>query len=127
MRFLLAFFLLASTVNAGPLDWAKHHKRFLLMEGAALAGAGIDAAGIHHCRKYSGSVENCQSHYGPAWATFGIDAGFTTIVMPSLAEACWKDSGGKFCYGLAYGATAWQTTWGLHEYKIKFKKENDSQ
>lgn len=31
------FLCLASSTPAGPIEWAKHHKRFLLMEGAAVA------------------------------------------------------------------------------------------
>jgi len=114
--------LWASTVSAGPLDWAKHHKRFLLMDGAAIAGASIDAAGLHHCRRTNG-VEPCTAHYGAAWATFGITTGLTTIVMPSVAESCWKNDGGKFCNIFAYSGSAAQAAWGVHEWRIRAKTD----
>jgi hypothetical protein len=123
-RLLLLFlaFALGSAADAGPLDWAKHHKRFLLMEGAAVAGASIHAAGLHHCRKTNG-VEPCDLHYGTAWANFGIVAGLNVIVMPSVAESCWKDGQGKFCYIFAYGGSAAQGVWGLHEASIRRNNE----
>jgi hypothetical protein len=109
---------------AGPLDWAKHHKRFLLMEGAAVGAALVDAHGLHHCRRTNG-VEPCTAHYGEAWATFGIVAGMNVIVMPSLAEACWKDgNSGKFCYPLAYTGPAIELGYGIHEWRIKKPKED---
>ena len=126
MKHLLAVvvcLVLASSAPAGPLEWAKHHKRFLLMEGAAVAGASIDAAGLHHCRRTNG-VEPCTAHYGAAWATFGITTGLTTVVLPSLAEACWKNDGGKFCYPLAYSGSVGQAAWGVHQWTIKKKPED---
>jgi hypothetical protein len=117
-RLLLIFLLLAQPVSAGPLEWAKHHKRFLLMEGAAIAGASIHAYGLHHCRRTNG-VEPCDEHYGAAWASYGILTGMNVIVMPSVAESCWKDDGGKWCNLLAFGGSATQAGWGIHEWRIK--------
>ena len=90
------------------------------MEGAAFAGAGIHAAGLHHCRHTNG-VEPCDLHYGAAWANFGIATGMNVIVMPSTAEACWKDGGGKWCYPLAFAGSAVQAGWGVHEWRIHAK------
>jgi len=58
---VILFLLLAPVANAGPKHWAKTHKRFLFMEGAAFTAASIHAAGLHHCRKVNG-VEPCDEH-----------------------------------------------------------------
>ena len=129
--FLLLSLALAGRANAGPLDWAKHHKRFLLMESAALGASAIHASGLHHCRKLNG-VEPCDSHYGAAWASFGITAGLTTIVLPATAEGCWasvltdankKDEGGKWCNLLAYGGSGAQAGFGIGQWRIHTKPE----
>jgi len=112
---------LGGAAQAGPIDWAKHHKRFLLMEGAAVAGASIHAAGLHHCRHTNG-VELCDEHYGSAWAMFGVWTGMNTIIFPAVAEGCWRDQQGKFCNIFAYGGSATQGAWGVHEAAIH-KKE----
>lgn len=106
--------------SAGPLEWAKHHKRFLLMESAAVGGALLHAHGLHQCRRNNG-VEPCDAHYGEAWASYGIVTGLNVIVMPSTAEACWKDGGGKWCYPLAFVGSAAQAGWGVHEWRIHAK------
>jgi len=113
-----------STAQAGPLDWARHHKRFLLMEGAAVVSASVHAAGLHHCRRVNG-VEPCDAHYGAAWASFGVVTGLNVIVMPSTAEACWKNDGGKACYPLACAGSATQTVWGVHEWRIQHVEKPD--
>jgi hypothetical protein len=113
----LLFFLLVSPANAGPVEWIKHHKRFLLMEGAAIAAVSIHAAGLHHCRVLNG-VEPCDEHYGAAWAQFGILSGMTIVVMPTIAEGCWKGGHGHFCDTLAYGGSAFQASWGVREWRI---------
>lgn len=117
-KILLCLALLVGwqSAQAGPIDWIKNHKRFLLMEGAAVAGASIDAWGLHHCRVPG--VERCTAHYGEAWASFGVATGMTTVVLPAIAEGCWNDEGGKFCYIFAYGGSTVQAAWGLHEYSL---------
>jgi hypothetical protein len=123
MKRLLPFFLLvAFSAHAGPKDWIQRHKRFLFMEGVAVAGASIHAAGLHHCRR--GGVERCDEHYGAAWAAFGFTSGITVIAMPAVAEGCWKNEGGKFCNILAYGGSATQAGWGVHEFTIKKNPES---
>ena len=37
--------------------------------------------------------------------------------MLGAAEACWKNQGGKFCYGLAYGVPATQTAFGIKDFR----------
>jgi hypothetical protein len=114
---LLVLLLLVQPTPAGPRDWIRHHKRFLVMEGAAITGASIHAAGLHHCRHYAG-VEACDAHYGAAWAAFGFTSGITVIAMPAVAEGCWKNEGGRFCNVLAYGGSITQAAWGVHEWRI---------
>ena len=123
MRKLLLFaLLLPSVAQAGPLDWAKHHKRFLLMEGAAVAGASIHAYGLHHCRRTNG-VEPCDEHYGSAWGGFAAATIMTVVVMPAVAEGCWKDQLGHFCDAFAYAPPVIQGAWGVHEARIKTRRE----
>jgi len=126
-RFISLFLLLASLAGpaqAGPRDWLSHHKRFLLMESAALGASAIHASGLHHCRKLNG-VEPCDSHYGAAWASFGITAGLTTIVLPATAEGCWKDEGGKWCNLLAYSGSAAQAGFGLGQWRKRNAKSEE--
>jgi hypothetical protein len=126
---VIAALFLATSANAGPLDFIKHHKRFLFMEGAAIAGASIHAYGLHHCRRLNG-VEPCDENYGAAWAGFGVSTGFTTIVFPAIAEGCWKSfdsvsstrDGGKFCNIFGYTPSAVQASWGIHEATIHVQK-----
>ncbi len=120
---ILALLLLAGSVQAGPKHWVATHKRFLLMEGAAIAGASIHAAGLHHCRHVNGA-EPCDEHYGSAWAMFGVTTGLTVVALPATAEGCWKNGGGKFCYAFAYGGSAFQAGWGLREWRTHAKKED---
>lgn len=122
-RKLLALFLccfLVPAANANPFakvyHYVGHHKRFFAMEGAAIGGAALHAYGLNHCRRPPGDVERCDEGYGSAWAGFGSTTGFTVVVLPSVAEACWKHDGGKPCYALAFGGTAFQAAWGIHEY-----------
>jgi hypothetical protein len=118
---LFAALLLATATEAGPRHWLATHKRFVSMEaiaiGAAIAGAGIHAYGLHHCRRLNG-VEPCDEHYGAAWAMFGVSAGVTVIVMPAIAEGCWKDNWTRSCYVFAYSGSSFETWWGIHEARI---------
>jgi len=116
-RLLILLVLLTQTASAEPLDWAKHHKRFLLLEGAAITGAAIHAAGLHHCRRTNG-VEPCDAHYGSAWVNFAAVTSMTVVVMPAVSESCWKDGNGKFCHLFAWPAPAIQAGWGIHEWRI---------
>jgi hypothetical protein len=113
---LFAVLLLATTASAGPLNWAKHHKRFLLMEGAAVTATAVGAYGLKHCRDVD--VEHCTGHYGAAWGIFGFEVG-ASFAMTAVAEGCWKDGGGKPCYVLGYSASAFETWWGVHEYRSR--------
>jgi hypothetical protein len=117
---IAALLIFTSTVNAGPIEWAKHHKRFLLMEGAAVGSAIIGAQGLKACR--STGVEKCTAHYGAAWATFGVGTGLN-FAMTGVAEGCWKNEGGKFCNIFAYGGSAVQAGWGIHEWRLKAPKD----
>jgi hypothetical protein len=118
---LILALLFALPANAGPIHWAKHHKRFLLMEGAAIGSTAIGAYGLKHCRDVD--VERCTGHYGAAWGIFGFETG-ATFAMTAVAEGCWKDGGGKPCYVLGYSATAFETWWGIHEYRRRANGKN---
>lgn len=120
---LAAILLTTGRAEAGPLEWIKTHKRFLLMEGAAIGAASIHAAGLHHCRRTG--VENCQAKYGAAWASFGVITGMNVIVMPVLAESCWKNGEGKFCYIPAYGGSAAQFGFGVSQWRKEKHVETD--
>lgn len=119
-RSLLLALLLPLTASAGPLHWAKTHKRFLLMEGAATGSALFGAYALNHCR--ATGVEKCTGHYGAAWGIYGFGVGLN-YAMTGVAEACWKNDGGKECYIPAYGGSATQTVWGIHEYERRDNAE----
>ena len=124
-RLLILFLLFALPVKAGPLDWVKHHKRFLLMESAAIGAAGLHAYGLHKCRHNNG-VEPCDEHYGAAWAFFGVVTGVNMVVLPAVAEGCWKDGHGKFCNIFAYGGSAAQAGYGIYQARIRREHEHDN-
>lgn len=120
----LAALLLIFTipVEAGPKHWIAHHKRILLVEGAAFGAAAIHYKGLDRCRRMNGP-EPCDEHYGAAWAVFGFVTVVNVVAMPAVAEGCWKDGHGKFCNIFAYGGSAAQAGWGLHEATIRRKHE----
>ena len=125
MRTLLAIALLcsASLAEAGPRDFVKHHKRFLLMESAATGSAIWGGYALAHCRSIG--VEKCTGHYGSAWGIFGTGVGLN-FAMTAVAEGCWKDGQGHFCDVFAYGGSAAQTVWGAHEFYLGGQREADT-
>lgn len=98
--------------------WAGQHKRFLLMEGAAVTGAVIHYKGLQHCRRVNG-VEPCDEHYGAAYGYFWFVTAVNVVAMPAAAEGCWKGGGGKFCYAFAYSGSAYQAGHGIYEWRIR--------
>jgi hypothetical protein len=110
---LCALFIPAA--HAGPINWMNRHKRFLAMEGAATGSALIGAWGLSHCRLTG--VEKCTGRYGAVWAIYGTGVGIN-FGMTAVAEACWKQGGDKSCYPFAYGGSAIQAGYGLHEYYL---------
>lgn len=128
-KLLLALFIamLPIQAQANPLDWVRTHKRFLIMEGAAVTAASIHAAGLHHCLR--GDVERCpEEGYGPNWALYGVLTGWSVVVGPALAEKCWNDSSDwKGCYFFAYSGAAAQTSLGIYDFRnYKPKDERDT-
>ena len=123
---LLVALILATPTNAGPINWAKHHKRFLFIEGAALTGAAIHYKGLNHCRKVNGP-EPCDEKYGSAYPMFWTWTGLSAIAFPAIAEGCWKDNpDAKFCNLFAYGSSVTQASWGIHEWSIsKPRRDNE--
>lgn len=121
---LLATLFLASAAQAGPIEWAKHHKRFLLTEGAAIGASAFTSAGVHHCREVNG-VEPCLAHYGAAWATQGFDSGMIVIVFPAVAEGCWRDStpnNSPWCGILSWIPSAAEFGFGVKEWRTHEKE-----
>jgi len=112
--------ILTPSADAGPLDWVKHHKRFLLMEGVATGSAIYGAYALQKCR--STGVEKCTGHYGAAWGIYGFSTG-ANFAMTAVAEGCWKDGHGKFCNIFAYGGSAIQTGWAAHEAYLAPKRD----
>lgn len=123
---IAAVLLLAPCAPANPLTrawhFAGHHKRFFIMESVAVGAAGLHAYGLHRCRHTNG-VEACDEHYGAAWGFYGFLTGVNVVAAPALAESCWKGDGGKFCYALGYGGSAYQAGWGIHEATINRLRE----
>lgn len=105
-----------SSASAGPIEWVKHHKRFLFMEGAAVAGAVIHHEGLSRCRRFG--VERCDAHYGSAWGAYWFTTGLTTVAFPATAEGCWKSQQGKWCGLISYVPSSIQAGWGVHEWTI---------
>jgi hypothetical protein len=122
LAFLLAIFC-SQSATAGPRNWTKHHKRFLLMEGAAITGAAIHYKGLNHCRKLNGP-EPCDAHYGAAYGTFWFGTALTVVAFPAVAEGCWANQVGHFCDAIAYVPSGIQLGWGVHEWRISSYKKD---
>lgn len=126
-RLIVLLLVCATPAAANPFSHAYHfvghHKRFFAMEGAAIGGAAVHAYGLRHCRL--GDVERCDERYGSAWAGYGFSTGITVVVLPSVAEACWKDDAGKPCYAIGFTGSAVQAAWGIHEYRAFRPEKKD--
>lgn len=117
---LLALLLFAAPAQAGPINWAKHHKRLLFAVGAEAAAFTVQYKGTTYCSR--GDVERCIEGYGSrrAFNWFSIGMGGAMI---AASEKCHKDDGPKpACYGLAYWVPATQTAFGIHDY-LNYKPE----
>jgi len=118
---LVAVLALGCPVAANPFartwHFAGHHKRFFLMEGAALTGAALHYEGLNDCRKRNGP-EACDEHYGSAYGFYWFVTAVNVVAMPAAAESCWKGDGGKFCYALAYSGPAYQAGHGIYEWRV---------
>lgn len=112
-RFLFLILLLASPVQAGPKHWIQHHKRFLLATGAAVGASVIQYKATTYCSR--GDVERCVEGYGSRRAFNYFSMGMD-VAMVGAAEACWRDSSGKVCYGLAYWTPTTQVALGIHDF-----------
>lgn len=127
--FVLFLFLLAAPpAFSNPLKRVAHavttHKRFWIMEGAAIAGATVHAVGLRHCRR--GDVEQCDEKYGQAWAWYGFISGYSLIAQPAIAEGCWKENpDAKFCRLFAHSATAYQFSQGVLDFRAYRPKSAD--
>lgn len=105
--------LFAFPVQAGPINWVKHHKRFLLAAGAVAGASIVQWKGTSYCQR--GDVEQCIEGYGSRRAFNGFSIGLSSAML-GAAEGCWKNDGGKICYGLAYGFPVIQTAFGIRDF-----------
>ena len=107
-----------------PFDWAAHHKRFLIMESAAIGATVLEAKGMNHCRQ--GDVAVCYMHYGSGNAGIGIDAGLSIVLMPALAAWEWKDEkNSKLGYAIGFAVPAYQAGQGIKQYNTFKPKEKE--
>ena len=109
---LAIILLLASSVKAGPVSWAKHQLRdHPLRTQLVFAGisAGVYAEGLHRCR--IPNVENCQEHYGAAWGGYGA-----TVGLDLAGVLIGHKIGGKAGNAIAYGGDAAVLGWGLYQW-----------
>ena len=121
-RLLLLFLLVALPAEAGPRDWIKHHKRFVLAATAVVGASIIQYKGTSYCQR--GDVEQCFTGYGNRRAFDWISIGVSGAML-GAAEGCWKDQPHwKFCYVLAYGVPAFQVTAGIHDF-MSYKPEKE--
>jgi hypothetical protein len=119
---LVLLLVIAQPSTAGPKEWVKHHKRFLLAAGTITAASIIQYKGTSYCQR--GDVERCNEGYGSRRTFDWISVG-TSAAMLGAAEGCWKDQPSwKFCYGLAYGMPTYQTYAGLHDF-ASYRPETD--
>lgn len=112
-------------VQAGPIEWIKRQSREHPTRTAFVVGVGaavVHGLALRHCRQNFGP-EPCDEHYGAAWAAFGFVTG-ANMAMIGVSDSCRKNDGGKFCNVLAYGGSAAQTGWGIHEATISVPKRD---
>ena len=109
----LAALIAAGPVGAGPINWAKHHKRFLLAAGSLAGASVVQYKGTSYCQR--GDVERCIEGYGSR-RTFNYFSMGMGVAMLSASEDCWKHDGGKVCYGLAYWVPATQVGLGVKDF-----------
>lgn len=122
-RLTILFLLFALPAQAGPKDWIKHHKRFLLAVAAEGGAFAVQYKGTTYCQR--GDVERCNEGYGSrrAFDWFSISMG---AAMIPLSEKCHKEAGPKpACWGLAYWVPAAQTAFGIHDYLNYRPKEKN--
>ena len=114
MKRLALLLLLAVPIaaQAGPVDFLKrqfhdHPLRTQLVFAGVASGVGV--RGLQVCREQN--VENCTSHYGAAWGTFGAGVG-----LNFLGVLVGHELGGKTGNAIAYGGSAAQLGWGSYQW-----------
>jgi len=106
----------APATKASPFDWIKHHKRFLTIEATAIGASTFEYIAVLHCRR--GIIDNCYEKYGPGIAGVWLDAGLSTVILPSIAEAYWHDNpDSKVSYIFVSVMPAYQVGQGIAQYK----------
>lgn len=136
MRVLALALLFALPAHAGPLDilrratvntadWTKHHKRFLAMEAAAVGPSAFEVAAVNRCVRRNGQ-DGCLARYGARDATLGMHVGFSTVVFPAIAEACWQHTDDShWCDPLGFAFPAGQTIFAIQQWRQRDEKHND--
>ena len=121
---LLFVFLITSCVaRCGPISFMKHqiqdHPIRTRIIATAVAGA-IYAEGLHQCR--IPNVENCQEHYGSAWAGYG-----STMALDVVAQGVGYALGGKVGNSISYGANLGVIGWGAYQWNGGLNKPREDE
>jgi len=118
---LLLASVLAAPLQAGPLDWAKrqfkeHPVRTRIITTAI--SSAIYAEGLKKCRV---SVENCQEHYGAAWAGYG-----STVALDVVGQFIGYKIGGKTGDAISYGSSTLMLSWGAYQWNGGLNKPKEA-
>lgn len=116
-KIIILFLLFAPPVEAGPLDWMKHHPKTMKLLAAG-AAAGVHAYGLHHCRL--GGVENCDGKYGASWGIFGAVTAANFVMIPVSEKL-----GGRQGDIMSYGGSAVQLGHGIVQWRKEPHAETD--
>jgi len=114
----LVLFLAAPTICfGGPISWLKAHPKTTKLLAAGIS-AGVYAEGLHECRLHG--VENCDAHYGAAWATYGVTVGLDLLAIP-ISEKI----GGKAGAAISFGGSAAMLGWGIYQWRGGLNKHEN--
>lgn len=115
---LLAF---STAAQAGPFRFIKRQftehplRTQLLFAGVA---SGVSTWGLHECRLPN--VENCQGHYGAAWADQGLNVG-----MDFLGVFMGHKIGGRTGQAISYGSSTALLGWGAYQWHGGLNKPSE--
>jgi hypothetical protein len=113
---LALLLLFASTINAGPIRFIKHHKRLTERLVAATVGTIVEEKGVTACSR--GNVEKCAEGYGSRRGFAGFATGLS-FAMVGVSYACDKDQPNWwFCDVLGNGIPATQIAFGIHDFTV---------
>jgi len=113
---IFALLTLAGTIDAGPINWVKHHKRFLFTECAAVGASYAFIRADQNCRR--GDIERCFGGYGGDKGGLALTTGMSVLVFPAIAEGYWKSNeNGKGGYVLGYVFSSYQAFYSIYEFR----------